>query len=55
VTRILTLTTVRRQCPNTGNWITMPAHYVARPRITDSDVREHGGFAKARDVKWGRA
>lgn len=41
--------------PRTGNKITAPAHLVARPRITASDVRQHGSFAAAREVKWGRA
>lgn len=41
--------------PRTGNTITAPAHLVARPRITASDVRQHGSFEAAREVKWGRA
>lgn len=39
--------------PHTGNTITAPAHLVARERITASDVRQHGSFAAAREVKWG--
>lgn len=39
--------------PHTGNTITAPAHLVARERITATDVRLHGSFAAARDVKWG--
>lgn len=36
----------------TGNTIRVPAHMVAKDRITDSDVREHGSFAAARAAKW---
>lgn len=39
----------------TGQTTRVPAYQIAPPRITDSDVREHGSFAAARAAKWGRA
>lgn len=37
----------------TGKTIRAPAHWLAPPRITATDVREHGSLAAARAVKWG--
>lgn len=42
--------TVRRQCPNTGNWITAPAAWFAPPRIKQSDITRYGSFQAARDA-----
>ena len=37
----------------TGRTITVPAHMVAKERITASDIARHGSSAAARDAKWG--
>lgn len=37
----------------TGATIRVPAHMVAKDRITASDIRQHGSFEAARAVKWG--
>lgn len=39
----------------TGRTITVPAHMVAKERITATDIAKHGSFKAARDAKWGNA
>lgn len=37
----------------TGRTITVPAHKVAKERITATDIAKHGSLAAAREAKWG--